>query len=258
MTGCGMRKITAVLLGRLVVLPLVLVVAGCGGGRDDGADAQQHATRGTQLKYYDSEPGVGSYDTRVLVTDDYMRMDDGVEGGDYVLLDRNTQVIYSVTHERRSILEIRARQPDKVPPPDLRLNVRSYSDPAAPRIAGKVPMRYELRVDDFVCRNVVTVPDILPAALRALGEFRRILAGAHMSNLDKTPKEMQDDCFLAYDVFAPERQLQYGFPIQEWDEQGYSRHLLDYQEDTALDEALFSLPEGYERTQIGDAGVETR
>lgn len=237
---------------------IMLLMAGCGktGDVDEmrGEPEEQQLT-GLMIQYLDTEPGVDPYDTRVLVSADYMRMDDGVDDSDFILVDRTAMTIYSVTHERRSILVINNSRPDKIPPGDMRLGVRSLRDTEAPRIGGKVPVHYELSMNENICRHVLTVPDLLPDALLALREFRRILASAHMRNLDRTPEAMRDPCFLAYDVYAPDRQLQYGFPIQEWDEQGNSRSLINYDDEFVLDETLFRLPEGYERQVLdADAG----
>lgn len=241
---------------------LLMLVAGCGKTADDEDDVygpqgkQPQQLTGVMMLYLDTEPGIDPYDTRVLVSADYMRMDDGVDESDFILLDRNAKVIYSISHERRSILVINNSPPERIPPGDMRLGVRSLKDGAAPRIAGKVPVHYELSMNENICRHVLTVPGLLPDALLALREFRRVLASAHMRNLDKTPEEMQDPCFLAYDVFAPDRQLQYGFPIQEWDEQGNSRNLINYDEHFVMDEALFRLPEGYGHHVMGADVIE--
>jgi hypothetical protein len=57
---------------------------------------------------------------------------------------------------------------------------------------------------------------------------------------------MQQPCDLALNTFHPDWQLQFGLPVQEWDEGGNGQMLMDFKEGVAVDEVLFSLPQGYQ------------
>jgi hypothetical protein len=56
---------------------------------------------------------------------------------------------------------------------------------------------------------------------------------------------MQQPCDLALHTFHSGWQLQFGLPIQEWDEAGSGQVLVDYKEGYPVEEKLFELPEGY-------------
>ena len=53
-------------------------------------------------------------------------------------------------------------------------------------------------------------------------------------------------------TFAPTRQFEFGFPIQEWGKREYMRSLVDYQTDYRADPELFVFPEGYKHYTVQD------
>ncbi len=227
----------------LVLLPLALVA--CGRDAPPGGDG------GALVLWYEQyEPGIEPYTTRITVTPQFLRMDDGIDDGDFVLLDRASGDVYSVAHGERRILVVHRRPVMGESPIPLRIDARRHEEPDAPAIEGHRPVRYELLVNDRVCSQVVAVPGLLPEAVRALREFRRSLAGQHSDDLPKTPVEYLDPCFLSMHVFSPGRNLQYGIPLREWDEQGAGRALLRYERGVTPGEGLFELPADYERSTV--------
>lgn len=203
------------------------------------------------LMFQEQEPGIEPYATRMLINENYVRMDDGVDASDYVLFDRQLQTIYSVSHGNRTILVVHSKPVEGEPPMELVMDAHKSEHPESPDVAGVQPVEYALTVNDKACSRVMSVPDFLPEGVEALREFQRTLAGQHAENLPKTPVEMLDPCFVAYQVFAPVRHLQYGFPIQQWDANGTSRALVDYKRGLSVDPGLFTLPEDYRRMGVG-------
>lgn len=242
-----LRRLSAGLLGALLV-----AVAGC----DRGESAAKPAGE-LMLMFQEQEPGVDPYATRMLINDNYVRMDDGVDSSDYVLFDRQLQTIYSVSHGNRTILVVHSKPVEGEPPMALEMDARKTDHPDAPEVGGKQPVEYALTVNNKSCSRVMAVPDFLPDGVEALREFQRTLAGQHAENLPKTPKDMLDPCFVAYHVFAPVRHLQYGFPIQQWDVDGNSRSLVDYKRGVKIDPELFTLPENYRRMGVGASPVQS-
>lgn len=199
------------------------------------------------LMYKVMEPGVGIYDSRVLVSPKFMRLDDGVDSGDFALFDRNKKVIYSVSHEDRTVFEIPSREVTVQPPEPIVRSVETIAlEEDTPRVAGQQPVNYQLSVNGETCYNVVTVEGVLPDYLKAMKAFRKVLAGEHALALPSIPADMRDNCDLARHTFAPDWQLQFGLPIQEWDELGGGQSLIDFKTGQRVDDKLFQLPEGYQ------------
>jgi hypothetical protein len=248
------RRRWAWLLGVLsgaVMLPLFL--AACSGeeGKAPAASPSTHL----MLLFQEQEPDVDPYTTRVIVTDNYMRMDDGKGARDFVLFDRRDRTIYSVSYDNRATLVIHHKRIKVDSPIPLTIDARKVAHPDAPPVGGHKPVQYDLLVNGKSCTKLVAVPGLLQGALKAMREFRRALAGQHAENLSKTPVDMLDPCFVADAVFAPVRVLQYGFPIRQWDANGKKRTLVDYDTDFKVDPSLFRLPKGFRIEEMGPHGV---
>lgn len=197
------------------------------------------------LMYQAQEPGVSPYASRILVTERYVRMDDGVDDGDYLVFDRKKRLISSVTHEEQTVFEIPAREVTQESPLALELHTEHVQDDEPQTFAGKEAEYRQLFVNGELCYSVVAVPGLMGDAVRAMREFRVILAGEHAKMLPRLPADMQEACDLALNTFEPEWQLQFGLPLQEWDEKGNQQVLMNYDEALLVDEALFALPQGY-------------
>ena len=199
----------------------------------------------TMLLYQAHEPGTEPYASRVLVTERYVRMDDGVDEGDYLIFDRQSRLISSVTHSDRTVFEIPSRTITQEPPMILKLRSEQIRLDKAPKIADKQPRQHQLYVNDALCYSVVAVPGLMDDTVKALRDFRQVLAGEHAKALPGIPADMQQPCDLAVNTFHSDWHLQFGLPIQEWDEIGNGQVLMDYKLGLKVDEKLFELPEGY-------------
>lgn len=254
--NCNVRQVCKVndkRISRRTIVGLLIALVTLGGC--SGADETNAPSGELMLMFQEQEPGVEPYATRMLITQNFVRMDDGVDASDYVLFDRQLQTIYSVSHGNRTILVVHSKPVEGEPPMELEMDAKKSEHPNAPEIVGTKPVEYALTVNDTVCSKVMAVPDLLPEGVEALREFQRTLAGQHAENLPKTPVDMLDPCFVAYQVFAPVRHLQYGFPVQQWDANGTSRALVDYKQGLEVDPSLFSLPESYQRMGVGGQPV---
>ncbi|MBD3618398.1 MAG: hypothetical protein HUJ28_02870 [Chromatiales bacterium] len=236
-----MRLKLTMVLGVLALVTL----AGCSGQDDEtaGETAQKENSRELVLHFQESEPGIEPYPVRMLVTPGFLRIDDGVDDGGFVLYDRSSRQIYSVSHEARQILFIEHRDIAIEPPHALVDEVAVSSDPQAPTIGGRAPMQVELTTNGELCHELVAVEGLLEEARLALIEYHETLAGEQAVNLNKTPVEYQTDCMLSSLVFGATRYLDHGFPIQERSYNGYTRALVDYEEYAELSPELFVLPD---------------
>ena len=88
---------------------------------------------------------------------------------------------------------------------------------------------------------------LLAEAGKAIIEVRDLLASRQYRDLDKTPEEFRTACFLANYVYAPGRNLECGFAVQESSNAGPHRLLIDYKLDFNVDPGLFELPAGYKQ-----------
>lgn len=207
--------------------------------------------RADLLWYDEQEPGTEVYPVRIIVSRGFVRIDDDDDIGDFVLLDRATFDLYTVTREEHSILTIPFRHLEPRLPDDLRLDDVIDRDERAPAVDGKQPQMVSLRANGETCYHVAAVPDLLVEAVAGLTDYARALGNRQFGNLRTVPADQQTPCFLAHYVYAPDRHLQHGLPVLEWDDAGYRRALVNYRARETVDAALFVLPAGYERVTLG-------
>lgn len=243
-------------ISRLILLPAFLITSSCVTSENviqkDSLATQKEAQikNVLMLMFQESEQGVDPYTTRMLVSSEHLRMDDGEDPGDFTLFDRKQKIIYSVTHENQRILLISNHPTKATWVRELTLEERISEDMQAPEVSGMKPRQVEYLVNGKSCRHIAVVPGLLDQALVALSEFHRVLASEHIRNLDKTPLEMQDPCFLAYEVRHPAKIFRAGFPIHERDHVGRTRTLLDYNYEFPVNPSLFQLPQGYQKFSL--------
>ena len=201
----------------------------------------------SMLWYEEKEAGTDIYPVRIIVSAGFVRIDDDDDNGDFVLLDRGTHNLYSVSHEERSILVVEYHPHKQRLPEDIHLDAVIEQDASAPPVAGKQPLLVSLTADGTTCYRVAAVPGLLQDAVAGLADYARVLGNRQLGSLQTVPSEMQTPCFLSRYVYAPDRHLQYGLPIQEWDGAGYQRSLVNFRAVAQIEPGLFVLPQDYRR-----------
>jgi hypothetical protein len=231
---------------------LTLLLAAC--QQEQGSTAPQDvktSTGATLLNFVEFEKSVEPYATRLIVTNKYMRFDDGEGSPDFVLFDRQKGVIYSVNSEEQTIMAVHQKDIQLDAPYELKLtHVKLDNLKDAPTIAGKQAEHYQFSANDERCYDVIAVPGLMPDVVVALREFSELLASDSKVTFNTLPADLQKPCDISMNTFAPGRHLEFGFPIQEWSMQGSGRSLLDYQLDYQPDQVLFVLPEGYRQFTV--------
>lgn len=202
------------------------------------------------LWYEEQEAGTDSYPVRIIVNADYVRIDDADDNGDFVLLDRTSHTLYSVSREERSILVVDYHAHPLNLPDGLTLDAVQEADESAPAIAGRQALLLNLTANGTGCYHVAAVPGLLDAAVAGMADYARVLGERQRGSLHAVPAEMQTPCFLARYVYAPDWHLQHGLPVQEWDGAGYRRALVNYRAEAPVDPGLFELPEAYRRLHM--------
>jgi len=213
--------------------------------------ALENTTQVSMLFYEEQEAGTDLYPVRVLVSPEFLRLDDGYAESDFVLLDRHEKTIFSVSHEDGSIMVIENSPNDATLPADINLTVIRTPDKEAPMIAGNQPEHLQYLANGETCFQSVTVSGVLETAVAAMAEFAELLADRQLNNMQAVPLNMQTPCFLSRYAYAPAWHLQYGLPLQEWDSSGYKKSLVDFSDDEAMPLTLFKLPAGYARFSPG-------
>lgn len=212
---------------------------------------QAQALKVIELRFQEQETGIDPYLTRMLISTHHVRVDDGIDAGDYVLFDRRAKVIYNVLHDSRSLLVVQPGGVDVAMPTAVAFTRKSYEVEEAPAIDGRQPQGQSFSANGQLCDQSVLVPGLLPAASAAIIEFRELLGLQSLTTLANTPQELQTPCFLLMNVLVPARHWRYGLPIRQWDENGYVRELMDFQAQREVAADLFAVPEGYTRNVVG-------
>lgn len=250
----------------LLTCVCLLLLAGCDNetanrNSETAGDKAQAATtssgklvQATTLRFEEQEEGVEPYPLRMIVTKQFLRMDDGPDAKSYLLLDRAKKTIYNVNAEDRTILEIPGRKiilPEEGRP-DLEVTEQDSRD--MPSFGARQPVYKTLSVGNKACYNVIAIPELMPDTVAAMREYLQTLSSQQIENLDKTPKAMRDPCMMANLVFYPTKHLEFGFPLREWDYRGFVREMVDFGK-SEVNSSLFSLPPDYRRMTLDRKGL---
>ncbi|WP_457676435.1 hypothetical protein [Thiolapillus sp.] len=197
------------------------------------------------LVYKIQEPGVENYFSRILVTPTHLRMDEGSDAGGYTLYDRKSGLIYNVDPEDETVIVFEPPREQPMPPESMKLDIRKQTEKNAPRVEGKQPVSIRLLANEKVCRELLVIDNGMKDAIAALRELYKALARVQYPTA-YMPGNHMTECELSEFVYAPERAWEHGLPL--WDIMGERRRLLvDYRRHQSVPEALFLVPEGYER-----------
>lgn len=239
---------------RMIITAMIalLLVSGCNKSEQV---AEQQAEKNTSVKidFVEYEKYVKPYPTRLIVTNEFMRFDDGEGSSSYILFDRAANTIYSVNSDERTVMSLKHKDIEVEPPFELKLeekNLGTMKD--APTIQGLKPLHYRFSANGEACYDVVAVDGLMPDVVEAMKAFKDILASDSKVTFNNIPADLQNACDMSMDTFASGRHLKYGFPIQEWSTNGDGRTLVNYDENFTPDPALFVLPEDYERFSVED------
>ncbi|NNF95747.1 MAG: hypothetical protein HKM94_02320, partial [Halobacteria archaeon] len=200
----------------------------------------------TLLNFVEHERGMEPYPTRLIVTEKFLRFDDGEGSADFVLLDRGKDVIYSINSSEQTVMAIHKKQLDIQPPFELKLTHKQLNDlKEAPEIEGIQPQHYKFSANGEKCYQVIAVQGLMPDVVTALQEFTDLLASDSKVTFSTLPADLHKPCDISMNTFAAGRHLAFGFPIQEWSANGSGRALVDYQLNYQPAEGLFALPADY-------------
>ncbi|MGD8925991.1 MAG: hypothetical protein PVG20_04030 [Thioalkalispiraceae bacterium] len=205
----------------------------------------QQQPKNQMIMFIEQEQGVDPYQTRLLVTPEFIRFDDGNKSSSFLLFDRKKNIAYNVDHDTKTIMRVESKKINVNSPFELKYLDKKVDDlKDAPSIKNIKPIHRQLLTNDQVCLDVVSVDGLMPEAVLALKEYHLLLASDSASTFNNIPADMQDPCDISMSTFAPIRHLEYGFPVHEW-KPGYTRHLKTYDDDYQVAPELLKLPEDY-------------
>ena len=232
----------------LLTVALLLAVSACSKQTDSTPPAAQtdEQVNVSIVTYMEREAGVEPYPVRIIVSNDFVRLDDGYAASDYVLLDRKSRRLFSVAHDNRSILVIE-NQPSAASLPDtIILTEEHTTDDEAPRIGGKQPVHTRYMANDATCFEAVSVEGLLTDTVAGMQEFAIALGDRQLANMHTVPEDMQTPCFLSRYVYTPGRLYARGLPVQLWDDTGFYRSLTDFVTSEQVAPDLFRIPDDYQ------------
>ncbi len=218
----------------LILITTLLTLTAC--GNNSGA---------IELQLSEQEAGVDPYKTRMIITDDFLRIDDGPDNKDFILFDRKARKISSVSYGNQRTFEISFHEITLEKPADLTWEHMIIEAKGAPTIDGIVPTGHSFSANKQTCLQTMSARGLLEKARIALIEYQIVLAGEHAANFGKTPKDQRQACDSALSIFHATDSLRYGFPIVEWDSAGHRRQLSNYTENADVSADLFKLPEDF-------------
>lgn len=247
----------------IVIVLMAIILVACGDNNDakkeqvapDAKSLQdqgQKASATTMLLYDVIEPGVDPYQSRMIITDAFIRVDENSDGNDFVLVDRKKQTVYSVSDDNDAILVVNRQPVEIAAPMAMELSFDKNQDANVPKIDGKDVVHYVFKVNGKACNDAMIAEGLLTNVTMALSEYRHILAGQHASTLESVPADMRNACDMAAHIFYPDRHLQYGLPVQESDYSGYKRSLVDFDDAWTAEPKLFLLPAEFGRFTIDE------
>lgn len=194
------------------------------------------------LNYQDVDPGSAAYHTRILVTPGFMRMDNGDDNGDFVLLNRaNGELLNIIRGEQRAYRY--DAQPVQLNTPQPWLVTQTVKQLSASTT------QFTWAVNGKICGQVTAATTLLPDTVKALTQYWQALKPGQSQTWQRTPVEMRDECDLARYVLEIPRLLQYGLPLEDIASDGRTRR---YESDrrVPLKADLFTVPKSYQTLKL--------
>ncbi len=197
----------------------------------------------TQIYLEHVEPGIESYQSRLLVSDRFLRMDDGQDQDDFILFDLQTQQTHSVNHETKLLIKLKPAPARQVQfKLDYQVTMKPLQD--APAIAGQQPTEYQFFANGQLCRLSINASALLPRATRALAQYEQQIAERNKLSIEQVPASVKTRCYLANNILHSVDYLQGGFPLMVMDHKGRQKRLLEFSK-VKKPAAIFSLPDNY-------------
>ncbi len=192
---------------------------------------------GYLLMFTETRPQQKERNIRIIITDQFLRIDEGHQSENAVLFNRKSKTITQINPEQK----LKTRAKNIKPAFPLHWRIQSQPSHAIMRTQtnnNATAMHYLFYLNEEPCYNVVAIEDHLVEAVTALREYNQAMA-----NKQKETYVFSEDkqCRDAITVFDPDVRTQHGFPLREWSSFGYQRFLVDFKRDIVFPASLFTL-----------------
>ncbi len=208
------------------------------------------------LIFKEQDPDGSAYISRMIINDAFLRLDYGQDQAGFILFDRNSQVINSITFHDRSVMVIAAKKVVQKSPIKLKLSSKRIASAKVKLIETTEMLHHRFFANELRCFDSFIIPNFIPDASKALKNYYAALAGEHAQTMHRIPEEMLDACDLAINIFSSDRHFNEGFPIRELFYDGKERALLDFDEKYMMDEKWRQIPEDFTRYYPGQPGAK--
>lgn len=202
----------------------------------------------TEVLYKETSPGVDPYLYRLLVNDEYIRFDAGIDQDGYILYDRKQNKIVSINHDDQTRFYIEPNSKVvKVKEIDLKIHSKAFKK--APKINNIKAKSHDLVVNENLCRQVISFSGLLSEVTLAWSKYEDLLQQQNINSLDRTPKQFQTDCFMANNITHASTFLNYGLPFSIRSKDGASKVLLNFGEITKP-KSIVNIPLNYREFRL--------
>lgn len=199
------------------------------------------------LVYLEKEPRQDPYLSKVTISDGYMRIDSGRDGG-FVLFDRKKKEVYSVSGFDKTIMVISKRVALSKSP--IEISFKTEPVEIEEQIFNRKMFHHRLFANAQRCADIFSV-EMDKGIIPILKEFYNILAREHAQVLQSTPKDVLDPCDLSLHIYHSNARFKYGLPSQEIDYTGKQRILLDFELQRQVPDKWWTLPKDYPQYHPG-------
>jgi hypothetical protein len=209
-----------------------------------------HAQTASIFIFDETESGNTPGTSRMIFTNNMIRIDDGNDFSGYVLYNSKTKLISSVSHDDSTVFEV--KRPTKAVPEhkENAFTANQKEDIKAPKIAGKTMWETHFTHGVKTCGTVNTVKGLYTKELALLQDYYKTMQLDASANVTKTPNEFQSGCYLNNFIYHLEDYYQHGFPIAMSREDGYIRLLKGIEEKATVNNNLFTIPAKYKHYSV--------
>ncbi len=204
-----------------------------------------------ELQYIEREQGVDDYETIMLVSDRYIRIDEVGEDSGFIVYDDKEKIIYSVSHHDQSVLVIKEHSfSEKDSPAKYQVEYLQLAD--APTVSGGNIFNYRIYTgegDEETCTEIQLVENLLPEVTGVLQNYQMIVSGQQVKMTDNKINDMQTACYFVDQIYNTGAYYEKGLPVQEWHSNGHSRILTSYKK-IFVNKGKFTIPEKYRQFSI--------
>jgi hypothetical protein len=216
------------------------------------SDKSTVAEEAYELHYVEREPAVDDVETRLLITDRFIRIDQVDDKSGYIIYDDNEHTVYSISHFDKTVLVIREYEFKATDNP-VKFDVEYLQLSDAPKVSGNDVYNYRAFVgkgdDEETCMDMQLVENLLPDVRKILKNFQRVVSGQQVRMTDNQVTEIQTPCYFVDQVYNGGAYYDKGLPIQEWHSNERARILVSF-DMTKITRGSFVIPEKYKRYSV--------